>query len=108
MAFEQNSSKPGLQSLTSGQISSGLELTYASSTKNRAPNSSNTPNSSHNVDEQSQQRAQQQGNHTPLPTASAADNVPKAVFEGDLFVNPFATPSIESAESSTQNVDPSN
>nr|GFA33138.1 hypothetical protein [Tanacetum cinerariifolium] len=32
MAFEQNSSKPGLQSLTSGQISSGLELTYASST----------------------------------------------------------------------------
>ncbi|GJX31740.1 putative ribonuclease H-like domain-containing protein [Tanacetum coccineum] len=71
-------------------------------------NSSNTPNSSHNVDEQSQQHAQQQGNHTPLPTASAADNVPNAVFEGDLFVNPFATPSTESAESSTQNVDPSN
>ncbi|GJY65538.1 putative ribonuclease H-like domain-containing protein [Tanacetum coccineum] len=32
MAFEQNSSKPDLQSLTSGQISSGLELTYAPST----------------------------------------------------------------------------
>nr|GFA15710.1 retrovirus-related Pol polyprotein from transposon TNT 1-94 [Tanacetum cinerariifolium] len=32
MAFEQNSSKPGLQSLTSRQISSGLELTYAPST----------------------------------------------------------------------------
>nr|GFB78245.1 hypothetical protein [Tanacetum cinerariifolium] len=32
MAFEQNNSKPGLQSLTSGQISSGLELTYAPST----------------------------------------------------------------------------
>nr|GEW47125.1 hypothetical protein [Tanacetum cinerariifolium] len=31
MAFEQSSSKPGLQSLTSGQISSGLDLTYASS-----------------------------------------------------------------------------
>ncbi|GKB78395.1 putative ribonuclease H-like domain-containing protein, partial [Tanacetum coccineum] len=163
MAFEQNSSKPGLQSLTSGQISSGLELTYAPSTitpqkpserdldilfeplhneyfggqpseaprtvpaapviqnlqaptasmtiQDSAPtptNSSNTPNSSHNVDEQSQQHAQQQGNHTPLPTASAADNVPNAVFEGDLFVNPFATPSTESAESSTQNVDPSN
>ncbi|GJW75740.1 retrovirus-related pol polyprotein from transposon TNT 1-94 [Tanacetum coccineum] len=162
MAFEQNSSKPGLQSLTSGQISSGLELTYAPSTitpqkpseraldilfeplhneylggqpseaprtvpaapviqnlqaptasmtiQDSAPtptNSSNTPNSSHNVDEQSQQHAQQQGNHTPLPTAFAADNVPNAVFEGDLFVNPFAT-STESAESSTQNVDPSN
>nr|GEX30640.1 retrovirus-related Pol polyprotein from transposon TNT 1-94 [Tanacetum cinerariifolium] len=32
MAFEQRSSKPGLQSMTSGQISSGLNLTYASST----------------------------------------------------------------------------
>nr|GEX20026.1 ribonuclease H-like domain-containing protein [Tanacetum cinerariifolium] len=32
MAFKQNSSKPSLQSLTSGQISSGLELTYAPST----------------------------------------------------------------------------
>nr|GFA72327.1 putative ribonuclease H-like domain-containing protein [Tanacetum cinerariifolium] len=29
MPFEQNSSRPGLQSLTSGQISSELELTYA-------------------------------------------------------------------------------
>nr|GEV41163.1 retrovirus-related Pol polyprotein from transposon TNT 1-94 [Tanacetum cinerariifolium] len=29
MAFEQRSSKPGLQSMTSGQISSGLDLTYA-------------------------------------------------------------------------------
>nr|GFB01816.1 retrovirus-related Pol polyprotein from transposon TNT 1-94 [Tanacetum cinerariifolium] len=32
MAFEQHSSKPGLQSITSGQISSRLDLTYASST----------------------------------------------------------------------------
>nr|GFA37804.1 hypothetical protein [Tanacetum cinerariifolium] len=32
MAFEQNSSRLGLQSMTSGQISSELELTYASST----------------------------------------------------------------------------
>nr|GFA34831.1 hypothetical protein [Tanacetum cinerariifolium] len=32
MAFEQSSSKPGLQSMTSGQISSGLDLTYALST----------------------------------------------------------------------------
>ncbi|GJV31214.1 hypothetical protein Tco_1391614 [Tanacetum coccineum] len=29
MAFEQRSSKPGLQGMTSGQISSGLDLTYA-------------------------------------------------------------------------------
>nr|GEV75337.1 hypothetical protein [Tanacetum cinerariifolium] len=32
MAFEQCSSKSGLQSMTSGQISSGLDLTYAPST----------------------------------------------------------------------------
>nr|GEY58802.1 retrovirus-related Pol polyprotein from transposon TNT 1-94 [Tanacetum cinerariifolium] len=32
MAFEQRSSKPGLQSMTSGQINSGLDLTYAPST----------------------------------------------------------------------------
>nr|GEU59421.1 hypothetical protein [Tanacetum cinerariifolium] len=32
MAFEQRSSKPRLQSMTSGQISSRLDLTYASST----------------------------------------------------------------------------
>nr|GEX71849.1 ribonuclease H-like domain-containing protein [Tanacetum cinerariifolium] len=31
-AFEQNSSRPGLQSMTSGQISSELELAYAPST----------------------------------------------------------------------------
>nr|GFC12166.1 integrase, catalytic region, zinc finger, CCHC-type, peptidase aspartic, catalytic [Tanacetum cinerariifolium] len=32
MAFEQNSSRLGIQSMTSGQISSELELTYAPST----------------------------------------------------------------------------
>nr|GFB84692.1 retrovirus-related Pol polyprotein from transposon TNT 1-94 [Tanacetum cinerariifolium] len=32
IAFEQRSSKPGLNSMTSGQISSGLDLTYAPST----------------------------------------------------------------------------
>ncbi|GJT96372.1 retrovirus-related pol polyprotein from transposon TNT 1-94 [Tanacetum coccineum] len=32
MDFEQSSSKPGLQGMTSGQISSGLDLTYAPST----------------------------------------------------------------------------
>nr|GFA54921.1 hypothetical protein [Tanacetum cinerariifolium] len=71
-------------------------------------NPSNTPVSSHNVDATSQQHAQQQRNLTPSPTASAADNVPNAVFEGDLFVSPFATPFNESVVSSTHYVDPSN
>nr|GEX02443.1 retrovirus-related Pol polyprotein from transposon TNT 1-94 [Tanacetum cinerariifolium] len=37
MAFEQRSSNPGLQSMTSGQISSGLDLTYAPSTITTQP-----------------------------------------------------------------------
>ncbi|GKG19453.1 hypothetical protein Tco_0376552, partial [Tanacetum coccineum] len=32
MAFDQSSSKPRLQSMTSGQLCSGLDLTYAPST----------------------------------------------------------------------------
>nr|GEZ90535.1 retrovirus-related Pol polyprotein from transposon TNT 1-94 [Tanacetum cinerariifolium] len=61
-----------------------------------APTSfSNTPISSHNVDAKSHQHAQQQRKLASSPTASAADNVSNAVFEGNLFVNPFATPSTE-------------
>nr|GEU45129.1 retrovirus-related Pol polyprotein from transposon TNT 1-94 [Tanacetum cinerariifolium] len=71
MAFDQNSSRPSLQI------------------------------SSHNIDAPSQQHAQKQRNLTPSPTASAADNVLNVVFEGDLFLNPFATPSTDSIVSST-------
>nr|GEZ79758.1 retrotransposon protein, putative, unclassified [Tanacetum cinerariifolium] len=63
-------------------------------------NSSRTPVSSHNVDAPSQ-HAQQQRNLTSSPTAFAADNVLNAVFEGDLFVNPFATPSTDIMEPKT-------
>nr|GEV14209.1 hypothetical protein [Tanacetum cinerariifolium] len=75
------------------------------SAKDSAPaptNSSNTPVSSHNVDASSQQHAQQQRNLTPSLTEFAADNVSNVVFEGDLFFNPFATPSTEFVVSSTQ------
>nr|GEY36023.1 retrovirus-related Pol polyprotein from transposon TNT 1-94 [Tanacetum cinerariifolium] len=107
MAFEQNTSTPGLQSTTSRQISSELELTYAPSTitpqrqsehdldilfeplhneyhdSTSVPtNDSNTPVSSHNVDAISQQHAPQQRDLTPSPTVSAVENVPNAVFEG--------------------------
>nr|GEZ31171.1 hypothetical protein [Tanacetum cinerariifolium] len=71
-------------------------------------NSLNIPVSSHNVDATSQQHTQQQRNLTLSPTASATENVSNAVFEGDLFVNPFGTPSTESVVSYTQYVDPLN
>nr|GEU58032.1 hypothetical protein [Tanacetum cinerariifolium] len=123
MAFEQNSSRPGLQSTTSGQIKAPRAIPVAPVIQNlQAPTASmslqdsapaptyysNTPVSSHNINGPSPQHAQQQRNHTPSPTAYAADNVPNAVFEEVLFVNPFDTPSTESVVSSTQYVDPSN
>nr|GEV40299.1 retrovirus-related Pol polyprotein from transposon TNT 1-94 [Tanacetum cinerariifolium] len=43
-------------------------------------------------------QAPSQGNHTLLPTTSAADDVLNVVFEGDLFVNPVATPSTDIME----------
>nr|GEU43322.1 hypothetical protein [Tanacetum cinerariifolium] len=128
MAFEQNSSRPGFKALHNeflegrpseaprtlhvALVLQNLQAPTASmSFQDSAPvptNSSNTLVSSHNVDAPSQQYAQQQRNLTPSPTVSAADNVPNVVFEGDLFVNPFAPPSTESVVSSTQYVDPSN
>nr|GEU50106.1 hypothetical protein [Tanacetum cinerariifolium] len=113
---DPDSSGPGLQkaprAISAAPVLQNLQAPTASmSFQDSAPvpkNSSSTLVSSHNVDVASPQRAQQQRNHTPTPTASAADNVPNAGFEGDLFVNPFGTPSTKSAVSSTQYVDPSN
>nr|GFA77398.1 putative ribonuclease H-like domain-containing protein [Tanacetum cinerariifolium] len=108
MAFEQNEAPrtiptaPVLQNLQASTASMSIQDSALTPT-----NSSNTPISSHNVDAPSQQHVQQQRNLTPSPTGSAAENVSNAVSEGDLFVNPFATPSIESVVSSTQYVDPS-
>ncbi|GJU84943.1 retrovirus-related pol polyprotein from transposon TNT 1-94 [Tanacetum coccineum] len=170
MAFEQRGSKPGLQSMTSRQISSGLDLTYALSTitsqkpiereldllfeamyddyiggqpsaaprtapATSAPQVLQTPmasattaataqtpthsssqatfilNTSQDVDklEPEQQHAQQQDNQALLQPKIVADNVPNAMFDGDVFKNPFAPPSTSAVESSSsQYVDPSN
>nr|GFA99840.1 integrase, catalytic region, zinc finger, CCHC-type, peptidase aspartic, catalytic [Tanacetum cinerariifolium] len=129
MAFEQRSSKPGLQSMTSGQISSGLDLTYALSTiTTQQPTEGELdllfeamyddyiggqPSAAQRIDVDElnlqQQHAQQQGNQTHLKSETVADNVPNAMFDGNTFVNPFANPSSSAAESSSwQNVDPSN
>nr|GFB07870.1 hypothetical protein [Tanacetum cinerariifolium] len=123
MAFKQRSLKPGLQCMTSGQISSGLDLTYAPSTittqqptEDIAPiptNSSfedtNFLNTSQDVDglNSQQQHAQQQGYQAPIQPKTVADNVPNAMFDANMFVIPFATSSTSAAESSSsQYVDP--
>nr|GEX90292.1 hypothetical protein [Tanacetum cinerariifolium] len=109
MAFEQNSSRPGLQkaprTIPAAPVLQNLQAPIASMyIQDSVPtptNSSDTPVSSRNVDAQSQQHAQQQRNLTSSPTVSAADRVSNAVFQGDLFVNPFATPSTEASPSPT-------
>nr|GEX88088.1 uncharacterized mitochondrial protein AtMg00810-like [Tanacetum cinerariifolium] len=75
--------------MTSGQSSSGLDLTYAPSTIT------------------TQQPTE--GNQASLQPETVANNVPNAMFDGNMFVNPFANPCTSAAESSSlQNVDPSN
>ncbi|GJZ83006.1 hypothetical protein Tco_0648179 [Tanacetum coccineum] len=126
--------------MTSGKISSGLDLTYAPSTittqqpteheldllfeamcddyidaaptrTNSSSQATNFPNTSQDVDELKiqQQHVQQQNNQAPLQPEIVADNVPNAMFDGNTFVNPFATLSTSADESSSsQYVDPSN
>nr|GEV25908.1 hypothetical protein [Tanacetum cinerariifolium] len=107
--------------MTSGQISFKLELTYALSTiKPQRPSERDLdilfkPLHNEYLGGRSAEAPRaipaalvQQRNHTLSPTASAADNVLNAVFEGDLFVNPFGTPPTESVVSFTQYVDPLN
>ncbi|GKD39416.1 retrovirus-related pol polyprotein from transposon TNT 1-94 [Tanacetum coccineum] len=51
----------------------------------------------------------QQNNQAPVQPEIVADNVPNAMFDGNTFVNPFATSSTSAAKSSSsQYVDPSN
>nr|GEV02286.1 retrovirus-related Pol polyprotein from transposon TNT 1-94 [Tanacetum cinerariifolium] len=117
VAFEQRSSKPKLQSMTYGQISSGLDLTYAPST----------------ITTQQPTKGELDllfeamyddyiGDTAPTPTNSSshATNIritsqdvdelnSNAMVDGNTFVNPFASSSTSAAESSSsQNVDPSN
>nr|GEX67438.1 putative ribonuclease H-like domain-containing protein [Tanacetum cinerariifolium] len=105
MAFEQRSSKPRLQSMTSGQISSGLDLTYAPSTI---------------ITQQPYKgkldllfEAMYDDYIGGQPSATGRTDVDElnlnAMVNGNTFVNPFATSSTSAtASSSSQNVDPLN
>nr|GEV76247.1 hypothetical protein [Tanacetum cinerariifolium] len=86
-------------------------LTTTTTTSNTVPTPTNSssqainfPNTSQDVDELETQ--QQHLQHQP---ATIADNVLNAMFDDNMFVNPFDTPSTSAAESSSsQYVDPSN
>nr|GEU66971.1 retrovirus-related Pol polyprotein from transposon TNT 1-94 [Tanacetum cinerariifolium] len=132
MAFEQNSSRPRLQSMTSRQISSELELTYAPSTitpqrpserdldilfeplhneyfggrPSKAPRTIPAAPVLQNLQAPTASMSIQDS--APTPTNSSNTLVSSHNVDGDLFVNPFAIPSTESVVSYTQYVDPSN
>nr|GFC66782.1 hypothetical protein [Tanacetum cinerariifolium] len=119
MAFEQRSSKPGLQSMTSGHIGSGLDLTYASSTiTTQQPSEGEL-----DLLLEAMYDDYIGGQHTaPIPTNSSshATNIPiasqdvdelnpNAMVDGNTFVNLFPNSSTSAAASSShQNVNPSN
>nr|GEZ73862.1 retrovirus-related Pol polyprotein from transposon TNT 1-94 [Tanacetum cinerariifolium] len=99
MAFEQRSSKPGLQCMTSGQISSGLDLIYAPSTTTKQQPTEGE------LDLLFEALYDDYFGGQPMLTSL----IKNAMIDGNTFVNPFATLSSNAAEtSSSQNVDPSN
>nr|GFA93948.1 integrase, catalytic region, zinc finger, CCHC-type, peptidase aspartic, catalytic [Tanacetum cinerariifolium] len=126
MAFEQRSSKPGLNNMTSGQINSGLDLTYAPSTITTQQPSEATARTVPPAQEpqvrQSLTASTTIADIATIPTnsSSLATNIPitsqdvdeinpNAMVDGNTFVNPFANSSTSAAASSSQqNVDTSN
>nr|GEZ26967.1 hypothetical protein [Tanacetum cinerariifolium] len=111
--FNKTPLKLGLQSMTSGHISSGLDLTYAPSTITTQQPSEGKLDLSFEamyddyIGGQSSATAR-----TVLPAQEPQDVNelnPNTMVDGNTFVNPFANSSTSAAaSSSSQNVDPSN
>nr|GEX88807.1 retrovirus-related Pol polyprotein from transposon TNT 1-94 [Tanacetum cinerariifolium] len=113
MDFEQRSLKPGLQSMTYGQISSGLDLTYAPSTITTQQPTEGELDLLFEAMCDDYIGGQPSATVRTVLTAQESQDVDElnlnAMFDGNSFVNPFATSSTSPAESSSlQNVDPSN
>nr|GEZ62188.1 Gag-Pol polyprotein [Tanacetum cinerariifolium] len=96
MAFEQRSSKPGLNSMTSGHIKPQVRQTSTESTTtaDTAPIPTNSSSIATNI----------------LISSQDVDELnPNAMVDGNTFVNPFSNSSTSAAASSSlENVDPSN
>nr|GFC88130.1 retrovirus-related Pol polyprotein from transposon TNT 1-94 [Tanacetum cinerariifolium] len=98
MAFEQRSSKPGLQSMTSGHISSGLDLTYAPSTITTQQPSKGELDLLFEAIYDDYIGGQPSATARTVPPAQEPQDVdeliPNAMVDGNMFVNLFANPSI--------------
>nr|GFD23906.1 hypothetical protein [Tanacetum cinerariifolium] len=113
MAFKQHSSKPGLQSMTSGQISSGLDLTYAPSTITMQQPTVGELDLLFEAVYDDYIGGQPSATVSTVPSAQEPQDVnglnSNAMVDGNTFVNPFANSSTSAAKSSSsQNADPSN
>nr|GFA97340.1 Gag-Pol polyprotein [Tanacetum cinerariifolium] len=105
MAFEQSSSKHGLQIMTSGHISLGLDLTYAPSTITTQQPSEGELDLLFKA-----MYDDYFGSHSSAAARTDVDELnPNAMVDDNTFVNPFANSSTSAAAAlSSQNVDPSN
>nr|GFA61546.1 retrovirus-related Pol polyprotein from transposon TNT 1-94 [Tanacetum cinerariifolium] len=106
-------SKPGLQSMTSGQISSGLDLTYAPSTITTQQPSEGELDLLFEAMYDDYIGGQPSATWRTVPPAQEPQDVDElnsnAMVDGNTFVNPFANSSTSAtASSSSQNADPSN
>nr|GFA46173.1 hypothetical protein [Tanacetum cinerariifolium] len=113
MAFEQRSSKPGLQSMTSGQMSSGLDLTYAPSTITMQQPTEGELDLLFEAMYDDYISGQPSATGRTVSPAQEPQNVDElnsnAMVDGNTFVNLFSNSSTSAtASSSSQNVDPSN
>nr|GEW70042.1 integrase, catalytic region, zinc finger, CCHC-type, peptidase aspartic, catalytic [Tanacetum cinerariifolium] len=118
MAFEQRSSKLGLQCMTSGQISSGLDVTYALSTVTKQQPTEGELDLLFEAMYDDYFGGQPSATVENVPPAQEpqvcqtmlTSLIQNAMVDGNTFVNPFAVSSTSAAQasSSSQNVDPSN
>nr|GFA92222.1 hypothetical protein [Tanacetum cinerariifolium] len=114
MAFEQRSLKSGLQSMTSGHISSGLDLTYAPLTITMQQPSEGKLDLLFEAMYDDYIGGQSSATARTVPPAQEpqvyVDELNQnAMVDGNTFFNPFANSSTSAtASSSHQNVDPSN
>nr|GFA91114.1 hypothetical protein [Tanacetum cinerariifolium] len=117
VSFDELSAMVFEQSMTSGHISSGLDLTYALSTTGRSvlpvqePQVRQTSTVSTTIADIAPIPTNSSSHATNIPiTSQDVDELhPNAMVDGNTFVNPFANSSTSAAaSSSSQNVDPSN
>nr|GFC01031.1 integrase, catalytic region, zinc finger, CCHC-type, peptidase aspartic, catalytic [Tanacetum cinerariifolium] len=105
MAFEQRSSNPGLQCMTSGQISSGLDLSYAPSTITTQQPTEAELDLLFKAMYDDYFGGQPSATVENVPTVQEPQDVdelnPNAMVDGNTFINPFANSSTSSAVASS-------